>query len=135
MTDTDIQRDVDHHDPTWCCECNNTGYATEYIDGGRLIAQVPCGCPQTEETDETDDFMENANAWWTTEGWWKEEVRLTLSSKVHVEIICALRERLRHWWKDRNYRHLESHRIYARKRISEIVLALRQINKRKDYIL
>jgi hypothetical protein len=128
MTDTDnIVRDVDQHDPTWCDECSNTGYVTQYIDGGRLIAQVPCGCPQTEET-ESDDDLPKPTDWWVVQKSWAKEIKVTYSRSVLIDIGVALIDGIQKWFKER-HRYDAEWAAYSRQRCREYMLAYRQHNR------
>lgn len=128
---TDTERDVDHHDPTLCDECNNTGYVIQYIDGGRLIARVPCGCPQSEEPETQDDDLPKPTDWWVKQKSWAKEVVMTYSSSVFTDITISLQRSVREWFKIRNTGDDAGVKQYCRQRCREYMLALRQ-HRRAD---
>ena len=122
-------------DPTLCTDCNNTGFVVEHIDGGRLVAEVPCGCPQSEASEE--DEAEEINVWRNcpehmrpnTKG--EREVRVELTISAWVEVIFALRRYINQEMKDR--RNLDAHSAGARlcrKGIVQAVRALKQCEQK-----
>jgi hypothetical protein len=124
MIDTDIERDIDTHDPTVCENCGNSGYVTQYIDQGRLIARVPCGCEQTQERDIEEDLHEPIE-WWVAQKSWAKELKMTYSISVHTDITLALLAQINGWFKRRNYAGA-NYAAYCRQRVREYVLAVRQ---------
>lgn len=143
----EIENDHDTHDPTVCRTCGNSGYVIQYIDGGRLVANVPCGCEQTTQ-DETDEDNNEAQPtdWWTAQGYWSEDVSIVLSKAVLADTLVALQAGLRHWRNfasinDRDtrvlsYEERKPYRAYARQRCREYILCLRQFRNpnRRTYL-
>jgi hypothetical protein len=137
MTQSDTERDIDTHDPTYCEECANTGYVTQYIDGGRLIAQIPCGCPQTEDEENDDhDDLPKPSDWWVAKKSWDKNMTITYSSTVACDIGVALLDAIQKWFKLRNKCATSFMQTYCRQRCREYILAYRQHHRldRREYL-
>jgi hypothetical protein len=134
---TQIGEDRDTHDPTFCEECNNSGYVTQYIDGGRLIARVPCGCPQTEEPESIEDEeLPKPTDWWVQQRSWEKEMRITYSRSVSIDIGVALLDSIKKWFKERHTKLGPTWSAYCRQRCREYMLAYRQHHRldRREYL-
>jgi len=135
---TQLDEDRDTHDPTFCETCRNSGYVTQYIDGGRLIAQVPCGCPQTEEPEVlNDDELPKPTDWWVEQESWAKQVRITYSRSVMIDISVALLDGIKKWFNMRNVDRIDTKwSAYCRQRCREYMLAYRQhsMTERREYL-
>jgi hypothetical protein len=130
----ELENDRDTHDPTYCETCGNSGYVTQYIDGGRLIARIPCGCPQTTEEESNDD-LPDAKEWWIEQKSWEKQLKMTYSIQVHTDISIALISAVQTWFRRRNEGG-GCFASYCRQRCREYMLALRQHRNlsRREYL-
>lgn len=139
---TQIQnQEQETHDPTHCEDCHNTGYVTRYIDRGRLIADEPCGCPQSEQSEHAAaDPMEGRM---TTGGdvheveYARRDVRVTYSRAAQIDIAVALLDAINKWYAMRRIKGPQhEYGQYCRQRCREYVESYRQHTNptRREYL-